>query len=71
MNATESHDPMVHTMNLKRKMKDLIDHLRADVKKVHDPSARVLFEVSAEVLQGLCKAVEDYELKNEPSWRMD
>lgn len=71
MNATESQDPMVHTMNLKRRMNDLIDHLRADSKKVDDPSARVLFEASAEVLQGLHRALEDYELKNEPAWRMD
>ena len=71
MNASESKDPMVHTTNLKHQMNMLIDHLRADVKKVDDPSAKALFEVSAEVLQGLHKAFEDYEQKNEPSWRMD
>jgi hypothetical protein len=71
MNATASQDPIVHTIQLRQRMKDLIDHLRADVKNVDDPSAKALFEVSAEVLEGLHKAFEDYEQKNEPAWRVD
>jgi hypothetical protein len=71
MNSTESKDPMDHTAILKKQMTELIDHLRADVRKVNDPSAKALFEVSAEVLAGLHKAFEDYERKDEPAWRMD
>src|SRR5688572_2935413 len=71
MNATQSSDPIQHTTNLKRQIAELINHLRADVRKVDDPSAKALFEVSAEVLLGLHKAFEDYEHRDEPAWRMD
>jgi DNA-dependent RNA polymerase auxiliary subunit epsilon len=33
-----------------------------------DPEARALFEVSAEVIDGLQKAFNDYEKKNESAW---
>ena len=62
-------DPRYHTAKIKKKLDDLVEHLRADVHKVNDPKARALFEVSAEVLGGLHKAFEDYEQKNEPAWR--
>ena len=38
-------------------------------KKTDDPKARALFEVTAEVLDGLTKAFRDYEDKSEPAWR--
>jgi hypothetical protein len=71
MNTSQSKDPIDHTTKLKKQFQDLIEHLRADVKKVDDPSAKALFEVSAEVLIGLHKAFEDYERKDEPAWRTD
>ncbi len=62
-------NPLEHTSNLKKEFKDLIDHLRSDVTKVDDPSAKALFEVAAEVIGGLEKAFTDYEKKNEGAWK--
>jgi hypothetical protein len=46
-------DPRYHTQRVGRMMGELIDHLREDVDKVDDPQAKALFEVSAEVMEGL------------------
>jgi hypothetical protein len=62
-------DPRRHTANIKRMLEDTARHAREDVKKVDDPKARALFETSAEVLDGLRKAYEDFEQKNEGAWR--
>jgi hypothetical protein len=62
-------DPRYHTRNVGRMMEDLINHLREDVDKVDDPQAKALFEVSAEVLQGLHGAFEHFESKTEKAWR--
>jgi hypothetical protein len=58
-----------HTRRLSAQMLQLIDHLRADVEKVTEPKAQVLFETSAEVLAGLVKAFDDYEKKTETAGR--
>jgi hypothetical protein len=63
------NDPRHHTANIKRMLEDTARHVREDVKKVDDPKARALFETSAEVLDGLRKAYDDFEKKNEPAWR--
>lgn len=34
-----------------------------------DPAAKALFEVDAEVINGLNKAFSDYVQKNEAAWR--
>lgn len=62
-------DPLEHTSNIKKDFRALIDHLRQDISKMQDPSAKALFEVSAEVLIGLEKAFTDYEQKNEVAWK--
>lgn len=62
-------DPLEHTSNIKKDFRALIDHLRQDISKMQDPSAKALFEVSAEVLIGLEKAFTDYEQKNEAAWK--
>ena len=62
-------DPRYHTQNVGRMMEDLINHLREDVGKVDDPQAKALFEVSAEVLQGLQRAFEHFETKSEEAWK--
>jgi hypothetical protein len=66
---TDSNNPLDHTSNIKREFQQLIDHLREDVEKTEDPEARALFEVSAEVINGLKKAFTDYEQKNEAAWK--
>ena len=68
--ATENtSNPLEHTANVKKQFTSLIDHLREDILKMEDPSAKALFEVSAEVLIGLRKAFTDYESKNEAAWK--
>ena len=69
MEKSNSKDPKVHTANIKKEFKMLIDHLREDVEKVNDPLAKALFETSAEVIGGLEKAFTDYEAKKEPAWK--
>lgn len=54
-------DPRRHTTKIKKQLSDLVNHLREDERKVDDPKARALFEVTAEVLTGLRKAFDDYE----------
>ena len=65
----EESDPRHHTARLKQMLTDVINHAREDVNKIRDPKAAALFETTAEVLIGLRKAYEDYELKNEQAWK--
>lgn len=69
MESKNTSDPLQHTANIKKEFRMLIDHLREDVLRVNDPSAKALFEVAAEVIGGLEKAFTDYEQKNEPAWK--
>ena len=69
MEDKNSSNPLVHTANVKKELRALIDHLRKDVARLQDASAKALFETSAEVLSGLEKAFTDYEGKNEAAWR--
>ena len=68
MEKSSSSNPLEHITNIKKEFRKLSQHLRDDVEKVHDPEARSLFEVSAEVIDGLEKAFIDYERKNETAW---
>ena len=69
MKTSSKNNPLHHTRKLKAQMRQLIEHLRADVGKVPEPKAQALFEVSAEVLIGLVKAFDDYEQKGEEAWQ--
>ena len=62
-------DPRYHVQNVNRMMEDLIGHLREDIDKIDDPQAKALFEVSAEVLQGLQRSFEHFDTKSEKAWR--
>ena len=66
---TTENNPMHHTQKIKAQMRQLIDHLRADIGKITEPKAQALFETSAEVLTGLVKAFDDYEKKSEKAWQ--
>ena len=59
------NDPRYHTQNIGGMMQELINLLREDIDKVHDPQARALFETSAEVIQGLQRAFEQYDIRTE------
>ena len=69
MNTSSENNPVHHTLKIKARMRQLIEHLRGDVGKVTEPKAQALFETSAEVLTGLVKAFDDYEKKGEEAWR--
>ena len=71
MKPSSTNNPMHHTQKLKAQMRQLIAHLRDDVGKVAEPKAQALFETSAEVLTGLCKAFNDYEQQSERAWRIE
>jgi hypothetical protein len=68
---TTENNPIHHTQKIKAQMRQLIDHLREDVRKITEPKAQALFETSAEVLTGLVKAFGDYEKKSEAAWRTE
>ena len=63
------NDARHHTAHIKQMLEDTARHAREDVNKVDDPKARALFETSAEVLDGLRKAYDDFERKDEAAWR--
>lgn len=69
--AENRKNPHYHTQNMQRRLRDDIDHLRKDVEEIQEPQLRAMFETSAEVLEGLVKAFQDYEQKDEPAWRKD
>ena len=62
-------DPRHHTAKLKEMLQQAARHAREDVQKIEDPKGRALFEVTAEVLDGLTKAFRDFENKTETAWR--
>jgi hypothetical protein len=67
--APEDNNPIHHTQNMQRRLRELIGHLRDDIKKVEEPQMKAMFETSAEVLSGLATAFQHYEKKNEAAWR--
>jgi hypothetical protein len=64
-----SRDAKVHTAKLRAEMQALISHLRYDINMVDEPRARVLFETTAEVLEGLVKTYRDYDAGEEAAFR--
>lgn len=61
--------PIHHAQQVKQRLRDLADHLRADIEKTDEPQAKALFETSAEVLNALEKAFDHYEKKSESAWQ--
>ena len=62
-------DPHTHSVNIREMLTNVIEHAREDIHKVDDPSAKALFETTAEVLIGLRTAYEHFEQKSEEAWR--
>ena len=69
MKTIESKEPQAHTENIRSEFRELIQHLRSDVKRVNEPKARALFETAAEVITGLDTAFQHYEEKREEAWK--
>lgn len=68
MKKSSGSNPSELTTNIKEEFAKLSSHLREDVEKLDDPQAKAMFEVSADVIDGLEKAFADYEQKNEAAW---
>ena len=69
MEMIASKDPRAHTANVRKGFRELIDHLRGDIKKIDEPKAQALFETTAEVISGLDTAFKHYEEKSENAWK--
>jgi hypothetical protein len=69
MTSATERDPRHHTQKMAIRLKETIEHLRADVRKVDEPQFNAMFETAAEVLGGLVKAFQDYERKSESAWK--
>jgi hypothetical protein len=65
----ETDDPKAHAANIEQMLSDLIDHVRRDIDRVHNPKAQVLFETSAEVLIGLRTAYQHFQSGAEKAMR--
>ena len=64
-------DPRHHTTRIRDMLSELRDHLREDIAKINEPRAEALFEATAETLEGLISAFEDYERGQEEARRGD
>jgi hypothetical protein len=69
MASSSERDPRHHTEKMRKTLRDVREHLRADIEKVDEPQLKAMFETSAEVIAGLEKAFRDYEQKSESAWR--
>ena len=69
MTSTTERDPCHHTQKMAIRLKETIEHLRDDIRKVDEPQFKAMFETAAEVLGGLVKAFQDYERKSESAWK--
>ena len=69
METIASKEPRAHTANIRKEFRELIDHLRDDIKKLDEPKAQALFETTAEVISGLDTAFKHYEEKSENAWK--
>ena len=69
MTSSSDRNPQHHTQKMKKRLEEIVTHLRQDIGKVDEPQLAAMFETSAEVLGGLIKAFGDYEKKNEAAWR--
>lgn len=67
--SDNDRDPRHHTANIINMLNNVKTHVREDASKVEDAQAKALFEVTAEVLQGLITAYEHYEGQTEKAWK--
>jgi hypothetical protein len=69
MPSDDDSNPLHHTRKMRERLRETMQHLRDDVKKVEEPQFKAMFETAAEVLGALAKTFEHYERQNEPAWR--
>jgi hypothetical protein len=56
-------------MQIVQMLRDVRDRARQDIDKVYNPKVQALLEVTAEVVQGLINAYEDFEEGREKAWQ--
>ena len=66
---TDERNPLHHTRKVAARLKETIDHIRADIDQVDEPQFKAMFETAAEVLGGLVTAFRHYEQKREGAWQ--
>lgn len=65
----EQADRRQLTAGLRKLLSDAVQQARDDSAKVTDPKAQVLFETTAEAVEGLLTALEHYEEGSQRVWR--
>lgn len=60
MQTLQTNEAGPHVDNIKSALRELIEHMRRDASLVDDVRAVALFEMSAEVLEGLEHAYEHF-----------
>jgi len=76
MATASNRDPRHHTQKMQKALETCklicartLKKWMNPSEKVDEPQLKAMFETSAEVLSGLCKAFRDSECKNEAAWR--
>jgi len=68
-NTAERTSAKTSAARLRNELEDLVNQLRSEISRVNEPRAQVLFETTAEVLQGLITAFGDYDEGREAAFR--
>jgi len=69
MNQNEAQiTPQQYAAHIASLLEQARQECRVDLKHVDDPRAQALFETTAEVIGGLCKALKDYQRGKEAAW---
>jgi hypothetical protein len=63
-------NPRYHVVKVRGMLNAVMRHCREDIEKVAEPKAQVLFETTAEVLNGLINAYSRYETELEENRRV-
>ena len=66
---SRSSDPRAHARKIRGMLNDVIEHARQDIDKVDDRQARALFEMTAEVLDGIQRTYQHFEDRSEAAFR--
>lgn len=59
--AYTEDNPRYHLVKMRGMLNAVIRHCREDMEKIAEPKAQVLFETTAEVLNGLVNTYSRYE----------
>jgi hypothetical protein len=69
MPGKQMPDSKQSTTQIKNMLRDVKDRCRQEANSVNNPKVEALLETTAEVVQGLMTAYEDYEKGQEKAWQ--